>query len=71
MHQVRKILVTGANGYLGSHLSYRLIEQGYDVVLSDIGDVSILKHKSYIQHDFSESKSIEHLLKEVDLVFLR
>ena len=31
----KKILVTGGTGYIGSHTSVELIEEGYDVVIID------------------------------------
>lgn len=43
-----KILVTGAAGFIGYHLSQRLIEMGYHVVgidnLNDYYDVRLKKH---------------------------
>ena len=31
----KKILVTGGTGYIGSHTSVELIEEGFDVVIID------------------------------------
>jgi len=38
----KKILVTGSNGYLGSHMAHWLLEMGYDVLLTDRDPKSIL-----------------------------
>ncbi|MDE6548828.1 MAG: NAD(P)-dependent oxidoreductase [Muribaculaceae bacterium] len=36
-----KILITGANGYIGRHVVYTLIEKGYDVIACDITTTEI------------------------------
>ena len=35
MHDVRRVLVTGGAGFLGSHLCRRLIEEGNEVICVD------------------------------------
>ena len=35
MHDIKKILVTGGAGYIGSHTCVELLESGYDVVVVD------------------------------------
>ena len=32
---MKKIIITGGLGYLGSHLSRRLIKEGFDVIILD------------------------------------
>jgi UDP-glucuronate decarboxylase len=35
LHIVKRILVTGGAGFLGSHLCDRLVEEGHDVLCLD------------------------------------
>lgn len=43
-----RILVTGANGYLGSHTTQKLLDNGHDVYAVDINDKNIDKRAKYI-----------------------
>ena len=52
----KKILITGAAGFLGSHLSDRFIKEGYQVIGMD----------NLITGDM---KNIEHLMKEPNFEF--
>ena len=65
----KKILITGSNGYLGSHLAHQLLEGGYDVLLTDRGSKSILDKGNYIQEDLAHPKKLSSLLQGVDLIF--
>jgi UDP-glucuronate 4-epimerase len=72
-----KILVTGCAGFIGMHLSKKLIELGYDVIgidnLNDYYDVnlklkrlSILQNKSFftfIESDISNMNALENIFK--------
>lgn len=69
MNKTKKILLTGANGFLGSNLSHRLIELGYDVLLTDRAGKSVLNHENYIQEDLADPKDLMALLKGIDVVF--
>lgn len=57
-----KILVTGGAGFIGSKLSYKLVESGYDVVVLDSLSEQI--------HDKSNSESFweEHVRPKVEFV---
>ena len=57
-HMVKRILVTGGAGFLGSHLCDRLVSMGHDVVCLD--------------NLFTSQKSnIEHLLGQKNFEFVR
>lgn len=65
---MQKILITGAAGFLGSHLCDRFIEEGYNVIGMDnfiTGDKKNLQHLSdhpnfqFIDHDVTEFIKVE------------
>ena len=65
---MQKILITGAAGFLGSHLCDRFIKEGYNVIGMDnfiTGDKKNLQHLSdnpnfqFIDHDVTEFIKIE------------
>ncbi|SOB91114.1 UDP-glucuronate decarboxylase [Ureibacillus xyleni] len=58
---MKRILVTGGAGFLGSHLIDRLVEQGHEIVCLDnlqTGSLQNVKHLegqiTFIQHDITE-----------------
>ena len=69
-----KILVFGAGGFIGSHLTYKLIDEGHNLVGIDIYDDKIrdiINHKSlcFIQQDIRQPNSnIDEHIKDSDLV---
>lgn len=56
---MKKALVTGATGFVGSHLVELLRERGYSVVSFDIS----------LGQDITNEKVVEKYVKEVDVVF--
>jgi len=71
--KMKRILVTGGAGFLGSHLVDRLLEQGHDVICLDnfftgskdnIRHLLDHKHFEIIRHDVTEP-----ILLEVDRIF--
>jgi UDP-glucuronate decarboxylase len=55
---IKRILVTGGAGFLGSHLCERLVEQGHDVICLD-------------NFFTSQKKNIAHLLERPNFEFIR
>ena len=62
------ILVTGGAGYIGSHVSYLLIEKGYDVTIIDnlsTGNKKIVPKKAnLIKCDIANVQKIKKLLNK-------
>ena len=73
---MKKILVTGAAGYIGSVLTYQLLAKGYKVVGFDIlnfgGEalLSIYNHPNFefVKGDVRKKEEIETVLNKVDSV---
>lgn len=56
MVKTMKILITGANGYIGSKLVCKLCDKGIDVVATDIDNSHIDKRAKYVQANIFEKK---------------
>lgn len=65
-----RILITGANGYIGSNLTKCLLNQGVEVVACDISNEHIDSSTSYVEYNILESREDENafeLLKKLDV----
>ena len=54
---MKKVLVTGANGYLGSHVVQYLLEQDYNVVGVDISDSNLPKGTKFVCKNILENNT--------------
>lgn len=80
-HIVMKILVTGSDGFIGSHLTEELVKRGYDVKAFvyynsfnnwgwlDTLPQNIMENVEIFQGDIRDSNGVEEASKHVDAVF--
>ena len=76
---MNKVLVTGADGFIGSHLTEMLVEEGYSVkALSQynsfnywgwLEDVSCLDEIEIVTGDIRDSNFCHEITKDVDIIF--
>ena len=66
------ILVIGGAGYIGSHVTYELCDQGYKVTVLDNLSTGFLNNidnrAKFIQHSFSKENILNKILKDIDCV---
>lgn len=76
---MKKVLVTGADGFIGSHLVELLVKKGYKVkALSQynsfnfwgwLEDIKCLKDIEVVSGDLRDSFFCENIVKDIDIVF--
>ena len=66
------ILVIGGAGYIGSHVTYKLCDQGYNVTVLDNLSTGFIenidKRSNFINHSFTNKHVINKVLKDIDCV---
>lgn len=72
---MKKVLITGGAGFIGSHLTKRLVRDGYDVTVIDNlerGKVEFLEEVisqiKLVYYDLTDYNQIHHLFKDKDIV---
>lgn len=75
---MQKILVTGADGFIGSHLTEMLLEQGYQVralsyynSFNDWGWLNDVRHVNLevVTGDVRDPYFCKHITKDIDIIF--
>lgn len=75
---MKKVLVTGADGFIGSHLTEALLEEGYNVTalcyynsFNDWGWLEDLKHPNLtvINGDVRDPHFCKHISKDINIIF--
>jgi nucleoside-diphosphate-sugar epimerase len=72
-----KILITGASGYLGSILTTKLVELGFNVLAADIqkyetnslSHLYFYKNFKFIKADVAKPNVVKEIIKDVDFIF--
>ena len=66
---MKKVLVTGANGYIGKHVVKAFLNSGYEVYVSDFGYKGVDERAQIIEHPiFSREKNIYEILGSPDVL---
>jgi len=68
---MKKIVITGSNGFIGSFLAKKLIQQKYDVTcfVRDGSNIELLPDNSQIVYvDYSNEKEISNLLQNQEII---
>ena len=76
MNELKSILVTGGAGYIGSVLTHKLVELGYNVRIIDsliygkdgISDLISKNSVELIEKDIRDEKTLNEAVKEIDCV---
>ena len=76
MNELKSILVTGGAGYIGSVLTHKLVELGYNVRIIDsliygkdgISDLISNNSVELIEKDIRDEKTLNKVVKEIDCV---
>jgi len=67
---MKKIVVFGGSGFLGSYVADELTHRDYDVVIADIQESSFLSDKqSFVYCDIMDNAAIEAALKDAAIVY--
>ena len=68
-----KALITGATGFIGSHLAEHLLARGYEVraVLRPTSDKKYIQHLplEYVNGGFSDAESLREAVEGVDVIY--
>jgi nucleoside-diphosphate-sugar epimerase len=73
---MKKILITGAAGYIGSMLTTKLVELGFSVLAVDLlkydenslSHLSLCSNFSFLKADITKPKVVKRIIKNVDFI---
>jgi UDP-glucose 4-epimerase len=65
-----KVVIIGANGYVGRNMSYYLNNEGYEIINFDIQIKTEYKWMEYYKLDILDKKSLELIPKDTDFIFV-
>ena len=67
---MKKVVVIGGSGFLGSYVSDELSRRGYDVTVADIKESEYLQHNQRFEYvDIMNSENIREIIKGANIVY--
>lgn len=66
---LKKVVVFGGSGFIGSYVVEELINNGYDVVVADLTPSKYIDEKYFKRCDILDEKSVNEIVKEADIVY--
>ncbi|MFA6192498.1 MAG: NAD(P)-dependent oxidoreductase [Sulfurimonas sp.] len=67
---MKKVIIFGGSGFLGSYVADELTRRGYDVTVADIDESKyIQKNQHFVKVDILDIKNIESIIKDADIVY--
>lgn len=66
---LKKILISGSNGYIGRHLSLTLKRDDTELYFTDIHEKSLDGDYNYIQTDIRNIDSLSSILDSIDIIY--
>lgn len=67
---MKKVVVFGGSGFLGSYVADELTNRGYSVTIVDINPSKYLKeNQDFIQIDINDLESLKKIVKNTDIVY--
>ena len=67
---MKKVVVFGGSGFLGSYVADELTNRGYSVTIADINQSKYLKsNQKFIQIDINDLEKLKNIVKNASIVY--
>lgn len=67
---MKKVIIFGGSGFLGSYVADELTRRGYDVVVADIVKSKYIKNnQEFIETNILDAKNVQKIVKDAEIVY--
>jgi len=66
---LKKVVVFGGNGFIGSYVVEELLNKGYEVISADLNPSKYVDDKYFKKCDILDAKAVNELVKDVTIVY--